>query len=135
MPFLKKGVRLLEERLGDGAEVERRQYYLFAIRITLRCGEVVKEPERCVGYSMGHPLSRHRYTIQDEEVSGLGFFIFCSQFARENFQAGYLYTIEGMNVGGYRKVEIAPHLAHGAEGIPNLIPPNALIELEIKVLR
>lgn len=135
MEFLRKGVKLLEERIGDGAIVERRQYYLFAIRITLRWGDVVKEPERCVGYSLGHPLSQLRNTVQDDEIGGSDFFIFCSQFARENFHAGYLYTIEGMKVGGYRKVEIAPHLAHGAEGIPNLIPPNALIELEIKILK
>jgi len=34
-----------------------------------------------------------------------------------------------------RKVVIGPHLAHGEEGIPGVIPPDAKITAEIKVLR
>jgi FKBP-type peptidyl-prolyl cis-trans isomerase len=36
-----------------------------------------------------------------------------------------------MNVGGYRKVRISPHLAYRDKGIPGLIPPNAVLICEI----
>jgi FKBP-type peptidyl-prolyl cis-trans isomerase len=37
----------------------------------------------------------------------------------------------GMNVGGYRKVRISPHLAYRDKGIPGLIPPNAVLIVEL----
>jgi len=40
-----------------------------------------------------------------------------------------------MKVGGYRKVSISPRLAYGEKGLTDLIPPNAKIIAEIKVLR
>ena len=40
-----------------------------------------------------------------------------------------------MKVGGYRKVTISPHLAYGEKGIPGIIPQNAKLTAEIKVLR
>ena len=40
-----------------------------------------------------------------------------------------------MKVGGYRKVVISPHLAYGLTGIPGIIPENAKITAEIKVLK
>jgi FKBP-type peptidyl-prolyl cis-trans isomerase len=37
----------------------------------------------------------------------------------------------GMKVGGYRKVRISPHLAYRDKGIPDLIPPDAVLICEI----
>jgi FKBP-type peptidyl-prolyl cis-trans isomerase len=47
---------------------------------------------------------------------------------------GIFYGIDGMRVGGMRRVEIAPHLAYGVRGVPGVIPPNALLTAEITVL-
>jgi FK506-binding nuclear protein len=44
------------------------------------------------------------------------------------------YAVQGMNVGGYRKVTISAHLAYGEKGIPDIIPPNAKLTVEIKVI-
>ncbi len=33
--------------------------------------------------------------------------------------------------GGYRKLRASPHLAYGTKGIPDLIPANAVLVLEI----
>ncbi len=37
----------------------------------------------------------------------------------------------GMKVGGYRKVHVSPHLIYRDKGIPDLIPPNAVLICEI----
>ena len=38
-----------------------------------------------------------------------------------------------MSVGGYPKVRISLHLAYGDEGLPGLIPPNALLVVKLWV--
>jgi FKBP-type peptidyl-prolyl cis-trans isomerase len=47
---------------------------------------------------------------------------------------GLFYGIDGMRVGGTRRLEIAPHLAYGERGIPGTIPEQALLVAEITVL-
>jgi FKBP-type peptidyl-prolyl cis-trans isomerase (trigger factor) len=45
--------------------------------------------------------------------------------------AGMEHALIGMKVGGYRKVRISPHLAYRGKGIPDLIPPDAVLICEI----
>jgi len=44
------------------------------------------------------------------------------------------YGVEGMRVGGTRRLEIAPHLAYGERGVPGSVPPNAMLIVEITIL-
>lgn len=53
---------------------------------------------------------------------------------REQLFAGLFYGCEGMNVGGKRKLRIAPHLAYGEQGVPGVIPPNALLTAELEIV-
>ena len=39
-----------------------------------------------------------------------------------------------MHVGGTRTLRIAPHLAYGEQGVPGVIPANALLTVEVTVL-
>jgi len=48
--------------------------------------------------------------------------------------AGLEYGVEGMRVGGRRKIRISPHLAYGAHGVPGIIPANALLTFEVELL-
>jgi FKBP-type peptidyl-prolyl cis-trans isomerase len=52
----------------------------------------------------------------------------------ETMMNGLFYGIDGMRVGGTRRLEIAPHLAYGEKGVPGVIPENALIISEITIL-
>lgn len=45
--------------------------------------------------------------------------------------AGIEDTLAGMKAGGYRKVRISPHLAYREKGIPDLIPPDAVLTVEL----
>jgi FKBP-type peptidyl-prolyl cis-trans isomerase len=47
---------------------------------------------------------------------------------------GLFYGIDGMRVGGTRRLEIAPHLAYGERGIPGVIPAGAVLTAEITIL-
>jgi FKBP-type peptidyl-prolyl cis-trans isomerase len=47
---------------------------------------------------------------------------------------GLFYGVEGMRIGGTRRLEIAPHLAYGVRGVPGVIPPGALLIAEVAIL-
>lgn len=53
---------------------------------------------------------------------------------RRDCIAGVRYGIEGMRVGGKRKLTIAPHLAYGKKGIPGRIPPDSTLLCEVELL-
>lgn len=46
---------------------------------------------------------------------------------------GLFYGMEGMRVGGKRTLKVSPHLAYGDQGIEGVIPPNAVLEIEVKI--
>jgi FKBP-type peptidyl-prolyl cis-trans isomerase len=47
---------------------------------------------------------------------------------------GWELGMEGMKVGGVRKLTIPPELAYGEQGASGVIPPNATIHFEIELL-
>jgi FKBP-type peptidyl-prolyl cis-trans isomerase len=47
---------------------------------------------------------------------------------------GIEYAVEGIRVGGTRKVKISPHLAYQQTGVPGIIPANAVLIYEIELL-
>ena len=48
--------------------------------------------------------------------------------------SGLFYGIEGMRVGGTRRLRISPHLGYGERGIPDVIPPNSVLTTEVTIL-
>jgi len=116
---------ILEEIQGDGLLVRRQGTYVMAVRIRLNKGDIIKAANRCLFHAIDANLKLH-----DD-----GFFESRIRITRENLIDGIFYAVEGMKVGGYRKVAIAPHLAYREKGIPGVIPENAKIIAELKVLR
>jgi FKBP-type peptidyl-prolyl cis-trans isomerase 2 len=45
--------------------------------------------------------------------------------------AGVEHALMGMKAGGYRKVRVSPHLAYRDKGIPDLVPPDAMLIVEL----
>ncbi len=119
----RKGIKLLEEREGDGDVVQRQREYILLMRFTLSRGEIV---------DMSSVSSRPREAERPNEP---GFYEFSRRIDREQLIPGLFYAVQGMRIGGYRKVVISPHLAYGEKGYLDTIPPNAKLTVEIKVLR
>jgi len=64
-------------------------------------------------------------------VEGMIFIDRTIVLGRREAIAGVEHTLMGMKAGGYRKVRISPHLAYRDKGISNLIPPDAVLIVEL----
>lgn len=62
---------------------------------------------------------------------GITFIDHRTVLGRRQAIAGVEHSLIGMKVGGYRKVRVSPHLAYRDKGIPDLVPPDAVLICEI----
>jgi hypothetical protein len=119
---MRPGVELLEDLPGSGVAVERHAFYDFRIRMWLSHGDQVTWKQPWGLYDRGR--------LEDEGAT----LVTSLRVDRESMFAGLFYGVEGMRVGGVRRLRIAPHLGYGAEGVPDVVPPNALLTVEVSVL-
>lgn len=99
------GVEIESEVVGDGPVAERGRAVVVRLRGYLHRGE----------------------PFQASTVVTL-------QLGRRHVIAGLEHGIEGMRVGGRRRLRIGSHLAYGEKGLPGTIPPNALLIYDVELL-
>jgi len=119
---MRPGVELLSEELGSGAAVEKHAFYQFKLRMWLSRGDPVRWSEPWGLFD--------RAQIEDDGTT----LITDLRVDREFMFAGLFYGVQGMCSGSTRKLRIAPHLAYREEGVPGVVPPNALLTVEVQVL-
>jgi FKBP-type peptidyl-prolyl cis-trans isomerase len=119
--MIKPGVELLSETLGDGPVVVKHEHYQVRLRMWLSRGEPVRWPKS----------SFEGWRVEED---GVALTIADVQIHRGRLIAGLFYGLQGMQVGGTRTLRIAPHLAYGEQGVPGVIPANALLTVEVAVL-
>jgi hypothetical protein len=117
---LRPGLTLLADVPGVGAEVRRKHTYRVRLRLWLNNGEAVRRA------TAGSPQAR-----LDDNGETL---ITDIRIHRGALVSGLFYGVEGMRVGGTRRLRIAPHLAYGDGGVPGVIPAGAVLTAEITIL-
>lgn len=119
---MKPGVKLLEDVPGAGAPVVKGVFYDFRLRMWLSRGDPIRWSEPWGLYDRGRS--------EDDGAT-----LFTSlRIDREFMFAGLFYGVAGMRVGGTRRIRVAPHLAYGEGGVPGVVPPNALLTIEIHIV-
>jgi FKBP-type peptidyl-prolyl cis-trans isomerase len=102
---MRKGIHIEEAQRGQGAVAEKGN------KVTVRYD----------GF-----LSRGDCFQKCETVS--------FKLGRREVIAGLEYGVEGMSVGGRRRIRVGPHLAYGAKGVQGVVPPNAVLIFDVELL-
>jgi hypothetical protein len=119
---LRSGLTLLADMPGTGERVRRQHNYRIRLRMWLNHGQPVR------WQNAWGPIGAARL-----EENGEVLFTEV-RVDRRSLVNGLFYGIEGMRVGGSRRLEISPHLAYGDRGVPDMIPPGAVLTAEIAIL-
>ena len=119
---LRPGVTLLVDVPGSGELVRRLQTYRIRLRLWLHHGEPVRWTMAAGPVGVGRLEDDGTTLVTEWRID------------RRTLIPGLFYGIEGMRVGGTRRLEIAPHLAYGETGIPGQIPPNALLLIDVSFI-
>jgi hypothetical protein len=119
---LRSGLTLLGEIPGSGESVRRQHRYRIRLRLWLNKGQAVR------WHTAWGPVGVAQL---DDDGATL---VTEVRIDRRSLVAGLFYGVEGMRVGGTRRLEIAPHLGYGDRGVPGVIPAGALLISEITIL-
>ena len=116
------GLNLLEEREGEGRQAQKGDRVVYNARIFLNQGDEV-------------PLNGLQAKQVPQEmirvVVGVTFIDRTIVLGQRQAIAGVEHALIGMKAGGYRKVRISPHLAYRDKGIPDLIPADAVLVVDL----
>ena len=119
---LRSGLVLLTDIPGAGDPVLRQHNYMVRLRLWLHRGEPVRWQMPSGPVGVGRLEGNGETLVTEMRIN------------RGSMMNGLFYGLDGMRVGGTRRLEIAPHLAYGEKGVPGMIPENALLIAEITIL-
>jgi hypothetical protein len=119
---LRSGLTLLLDVAGAGELVRRQHNYLIRLRLWLKEGNAVR------WQSAWGPAGAGRLDDDGETLTTE------LRIDRRSLVNGLFYGVEGMRIGGTRRLAIAPHLAYGDRGVPGVIPPAAMLTAEITIV-
>ena len=116
------GLKILDEREGEGQAAQNGDRVIYNCRMFLNKGDEVM-----LNAKQADQLPRDMIRV----VEGERFVDRKTVLGSRQTIAGVEHALMGMKAGGYRKVRISPHLAYRETGIPDLIPPDAVLVVEI----
>jgi FKBP-type peptidyl-prolyl cis-trans isomerase (trigger factor) len=120
------GLTLLKEREGEGEPANNGDRVVYNSRLFLNKGDEVPLNAKQVEY-----LPKDMIRV----VDGVTFVDHKTILGSRQTIAGVEHALMGMKLDGYRKVRISPHLAYRDKGIPGMIPPDAVLIVEIWLRR
>ena len=119
---LRSGLTVLTDIPGTGEAVRRQHNYRIRLRLWLKNGEAVHWQTAWGPVDVARLEDAGKTLITEVRID------------RRSLVNGLFYGVDGMNVGGMRRLEIAPHLAYGDRGVPGIIPAGAELTAEITIL-
>lgn len=103
---MKAGLEIEEETIGDGPTAAAGCRVTIGLKIRLNRGELVQA------------FDDYSFVLGKRDVI-----------------AAIEYGVEGMRVGGHRSFRAGPHLCYRSEGAADIIPADAVLRLDIQLLK
>ena len=100
------GVEYEDIKLGDGPTADRGTRVEVRYNLFLHRGEQIQENQ-----------------------------LYSFRVGKRRVIPGLEYGVEGMRVGGERRLRVAPHLAYRDQAIPGQVPARAVLEFYVTLLR
>lgn len=122
---LTKGIKLISEIPGSGTEAVKGAEVTYNARLYLRRGDEVTFD--------AHSIAEYGDRLETRFIDGAELIDHMVMLGKRRVFAGLEKTLYGMQPGGYREVLVASHLAYGKAGIGDIIPPNALLRVQLWV--
>ncbi len=120
---IKKGIKLLDDREGEGDPAEKGDDVIYNLRAYLSKGDEIP-------VNPLNPECQYPENLLTTDDKGTMINYHC-RIGRRDAIAAVEYSLIGMKEGGYRKIKASPHLAYRDEGVPGKVPANAVILFEI----
>jgi hypothetical protein len=120
---LRSGLTVMLDIPGTGEPVQRQHNYMVRLRLRLNHGDPIRSQVPSGPVGVGRLEDNGETMITQMRIE------------RRSMMNGLFYGVDGMRVGGTRRLEISPQLAYGEKGIPGSIPENAVIIAEVTVLK
>ena len=119
----KKEIKLISETIGNGELIEKGKWYTISIRMWLNKGDEV--------------IWKQTFGLYDGlKIEDNGkMMTTTARYDREFLINGIFYGIEGMKIGGKRKIRIDPRFGYREKGIEDMIPPNAVLLAEVEIIK
>lgn len=102
---MRAGIKLESETVGDGRQVTPGDTVTVAYELSLNRGDVLQS------------IDSLTFTLGNRDVI-----------------AALEYGVDGMRVGGRRRFRAGPHLAYADIGVDGVVPPNAVLVFDLKLL-
>jgi hypothetical protein len=116
------GVTLLADVPGDGDLVRRQHRYRMRLRLWLGDGQPVRWNTAWGAADVARLEDDGETLITEVRID------------RRSLVNGLFYGVDGMRVGGMRRLVIAAHMAYGERGVPGVIPGSAQLTAEVTIL-
>jgi uncharacterized protein len=119
---LRSGLTLLADVPGSGEPVRRQHNYRIRLRMWLNKGQAVRWQLAWGPVGIARLENDGELLITEIRID------------RRSLVNGLFYGVDGMRVGGTRRLEISPHLAYADRGVPGVIPAGAVLTAEITIV-
>ncbi len=120
-----KGLELIDESVGEGRVAIKGAVVTYNARLFLRKGDEVTQDAEIIARARAH--------LNIRDVEGVELIDHVTELGKRHPIAGIEKSLYGMKKGGYREVLVSPHLAYGKKGVPDRIPGNALLRIQLWV--
>ncbi len=123
--LLQKGIELVKDIPGRGLKAEKGCQVVYNARFFLRRGDEVTNDAR--------PITLYRDRLNVRQIGSVELIDHTTILGKRQPIACVEKSLYGMQAGGFREIVAGPHLCYGETGIDGLIPPNALLRVQLWV--